>query len=56
MFVVLTDGLISFFFNPIFPCPGSEFIAMLFLFNIYFTCFIDMSSMSFLFIIPVIHP
>ena len=43
----LTHGLISFFFNPIFPYPGIESIVMLFLFSICFACFIDMSSKYF---------
>ena len=40
-------GLISFFFKPIFPYPGSESLVMLFLFSVCFASFIFMSSKSF---------
>ena len=48
--------LISFFLNPIFPYPGSESIVMLFLISIWFACFIDIFSKSFLFSAQVKHP
>ena len=43
----LTHGLISFLLNTMCPCPGSEFIVMLFLFSICFACFVEMLSKSF---------
>ena len=41
----LTNGLISFFLNPTFPYPGYDFAVILFLFNVWFACFIDIFSM-----------
>ena len=43
----LTYGLISFFLNSAFPYPGNNFIIILLLFNIWFACFIEISSCSF---------
>ena len=45
----LTYGWISFFFNAAFPYPGNDFTIILLLFNIWFACFIHISSISFLF-------
>ena len=40
----LTYGFISFFFNSAFPYPGNDFTVIWLLFNIWFACFVDISS------------